>query len=172
MGGAVSHYFEKGAELVEGLTSCAVRRELDGTICDSMDGHKLIQGLKEALATGDSHGCMLELASDGFEIGEGAMLFASEFGNGGLYLGDLCSWELNGAVEPIHDPPQDLFSNGPHPFAFEEFLLGDWVIGNVSEWGTGEDLMDGVQEGSGVVAEDFRVLALDESNVVIDEDLQ
>ncbi|HEY9818817.1 MAG TPA: hypothetical protein V6D20_23865 [Candidatus Obscuribacterales bacterium] len=68
MGGVISHYFEKGAEFQEGLTGGAVRRELDGTICDSMDCHKLVQGLKEAFSTGDSHGRMLELASDGFEI--------------------------------------------------------------------------------------------------------
>ena len=40
--------------------------------------------------------------------------------------------KLDGVVDPIGEPSQELFGGGPRCFAELQFLLGDWVLALVS----------------------------------------
>lgn len=73
-----------------------------------------------------------------------------------IYLG---GWKLHSPMQAIKDPAQDFFAGGPDALPIEDkFLVGDGVL-PIMSCGRGgwENLVDGMEQGSAVVAENLWV---------------
>ena len=172
--GVLPYQVEHGAEVAEGTCLGGGRVDFDLALSGTDGGmERFVERRYESFAAGDSKAGMLGFAYEGFEgfdfDGSGAQGGPDGFAEGV----DLRCWKFNGAVETVEDPAQDFLSGVPDAFPIgDELLEGDGFFPGVaggSRWW--EDLVDGMEQGPGVVADHLGVGGLEETHIVVAVDL-
>ena len=125
---------------------------------------------QECLSAGNAEACVLTLADEGLEGFGVHAAFAEKHSAVVIEELELAWGKFHGSVDAIEDPAEDFLASVPHSLALQdELLVGDGVLPVLSHgcWGR-EDLVDGVEEGSAVVAQGVRVRGLEQAAVVVD----